>query len=370
MYTTRFLDVPPLAARRHGAPARLEEHLEPGAAAGRPRRGHDGRRRPAGLRRHPSHARGARRARLRDRARRRDDASRASAAGPPVRGRASSSATPAPRCGRSPPRSPSSPRRDGRFELRGVARMHERPIGDLVDALRGLGCGVDYPGRDGFPPLRVGAAPGRFGSLAPIRVRGDVSSQFLTALLLALPLATASAAVDRGRRRADLEPYVDLTLACSSASASRSTATADGASRSPPGSRYRSPGALASRATPRRRRTSSPPARSPPAARRCASTASAPTRCRATSASSTPRARWARRSTAATAGSTCAAARLPLRADRVDCEHFPDAAMTLAVLALFADGTDADPNIASWRLKETDRLAAMATELRKLGARS
>ncbi|HSI55861.1 MAG: bifunctional 3-phosphoshikimate 1-carboxyvinyltransferase/cytidylate kinase, partial [Ramlibacter sp.] len=75
----------------------------------------------------------------------------------------------------------------GEFELSGVARMHERPIGDLVDALRQLGCQVDYLGTEGYPPLRIGRPNLQLG--APIRVRGDVSSQFLTALLLALPLA-------------------------------------------------------------------------------------------------------------------------------------------------------------------------------------
>jgi 3-phosphoshikimate 1-carboxyvinyltransferase len=52
----------------------------------------------------------------------------------------------------------------------------------------------------------------------------------------------------------------------------------------------------------------------------------------------------------------------------MDLNHIPDAAMTAAVMALFADGPSTLRNIASWRVKETDRLAAMATELRKLGA--
>jgi 3-phosphoshikimate 1-carboxyvinyltransferase len=75
----------------------------------------------------------------------------------------------------------------GDFTLKGVARMHEWPIGDLVDALRLLGCHIDYLGNDGFPPLRIGEPSLTLD--APIQVRGDVSSQFLTALLMALPLA-------------------------------------------------------------------------------------------------------------------------------------------------------------------------------------
>ncbi|MGE5117802.1 MAG: bifunctional 3-phosphoshikimate 1-carboxyvinyltransferase/cytidylate kinase, partial [Betaproteobacteria bacterium] len=81
----------------------------------------------------------------------------------------------------------------GRFELSGVPRMHERPIGDLVDALRGLGCTVDYLGREGYPPLRVSGSGAPLAT-APLRVHGVVSSQFLTALLLALPLVAGSRA--------------------------------------------------------------------------------------------------------------------------------------------------------------------------------
>ena len=81
----------------------------------------------------------------------------------------------------------------GEYQLSGVPRMHERPIGDLVDALRQLGCRIDYLGTDGYPPLRIAHAAGvpDLALDAPIRVRGDVSSQFLTALLMALPLAAA-----------------------------------------------------------------------------------------------------------------------------------------------------------------------------------
>ena len=83
----------------------------------------------------------------------------------------------------------------GVFELSGVPRMHERPIGDLVDALRQLGCRIDYLGTDGFPPLGIGQPQLKLD--APIKVRGDVSSQFLTALLLALPLvATKEVVID------------------------------------------------------------------------------------------------------------------------------------------------------------------------------
>ena len=105
-------------------------------------------------------------------------------------------------------------RRAARFELRGAPRMHERPIGDLVDALRGLGCGIDYLGQEGFPPLRVSAGDGGLALDAPIRVRGDVSSQFLSALLMALPLRAASAdALIEVDGELISKPYVDITIA-------------------------------------------------------------------------------------------------------------------------------------------------------------
>jgi len=85
----------------------------------------------------------------------------------------------------------------GDFTLSGVARMHERPIGDLVDALRQLGCQIDYSGNAGFPPLKIGQP--QLTLDAPITVRGDVSSQFLTALLLAQSVVLAVSLMRRSQ---------------------------------------------------------------------------------------------------------------------------------------------------------------------------
>ena len=131
----------------------------------------------------------------------------------------------------------------GQFDLRGVPRMHERPIGDLVDALRQLGCPVDYLGNKGYPPLRLGT--GQAGTLQlgqAIRVRGDVSSQFLTALLLALPLVASKDVVIDVVGELISKPYIDITLkllAQFGVAVQR-----DGWQRFtiPAGSRYRSPG--------------------------------------------------------------------------------------------------------------------------------
>jgi len=82
---------------------------------------------------------------------------------------------------------------DGNYILRGVPRMHERPIGDLVDALRQVGANIEYLENEGFPPLKI--SPATIDTSQPIKIRGDVSSQFLSALLMALPLTKQDATV-------------------------------------------------------------------------------------------------------------------------------------------------------------------------------
>ncbi|HEY2926533.1 bifunctional 3-phosphoshikimate 1-carboxyvinyltransferase/cytidylate kinase [Piscinibacter sp.] len=259
---------------------------------------------------------------------------------------------------------------EGRFELGGVARMHERPIGDLVDALRQLGCGVDYLGNDGYPPLRLHAGSGRLDTSAPIRVRGDVSSQFLTALLLALPLVAGDApVVIEVDGELISKPYIEITLnllqrfgiAVQRDSWSRFTI--------PAGSAYRSPGEIhvegdASSA-------------SYFIALGALAAVDAPVRIEGIGLDSIQGdIRFVEAAQAMGADVRTGAGwlevrrgRWPLQPITLDCNHIPDAAMTLAVMALYADGTTRLTNIASWRVKETDRIAAMAIELRKLGAR-
>ena len=258
----------------------------------------------------------------------------------------------------------------GRFELSGVARMHERPIGDLVDALRPLGCRIDDLGTPGYPPLRLSGTPGgRLAVGTPIRVRGDVSSQFLTALLLALPLAAEAAdIVIEVVGELISKPYVDITL--NLLARFGITVRREGWQRFtiPAGSRYRSPGEIWVEGD--------------------ASSASYFVALGAIAAIDAPLViegvgsdsiqgdmRFVDAAVAMGADVRTAPGRVevrrgrwPLRAITLDCNHIPDAAMTLAVMALFADGPTTLTNIASWRVKETDRIAAMATELRKLGA--
>ncbi len=262
----------------------------------------------------------------------------------------------------------------GEFELSGVPRMHERPIGDLVDALRQLGCQIDYLGNDGYPPLRIAHAQGvpALALSAPIRVRGDVSSQFLTALLMALPLAAATqAVVIEVVGELISKPYIAITLqllarfgiVVEHQNWQRFTI--------PAGSKYQSPGSIHVEAD--------------------ASSASYFIALGAIASSATGQkgikiqgigldsiqgdirfVEAARDMGAVVTGGAnwlqIERGAWPLQAIDLDCNHIPDAAMTLAVMALYANGTTTLRNIASWRVKETDRIAAMATELRKLGA--
>ncbi len=257
----------------------------------------------------------------------------------------------------------------GDFEVSGVARMHERPIGDLVDALRQVGCQIDYLGNEGYPPLRIGKPQLQLGK--PISVRGDVSSQFLTALLMALPLVAEQDIVIDVVGELISRPYIEITL--SLLGRFGVDVRREGWERFtiPAGSRYRSPGSIHVEAD--------------------ASSASYFIALGALSAGFSGHSgiriqgvgqdsiqgdirfvEAAQQMGALVRGGPnwleISRGQWPLKAIDLDCNHIPDAAMTLAVMALYANGTTTLRNIASWRVKETDRLAAMATELRKLGA--
>jgi 3-phosphoshikimate 1-carboxyvinyltransferase len=255
----------------------------------------------------------------------------------------------------------------GEFELGGVPRMHERPIGDLVDALRGLGCDIACLGQEGYPPLRL-SGPSCLKLDAPVRVRGDVSSQFLTALLLALPLVAEQDITIEVVGELISKPYVQITLELLKRFGIEVGREGWQRFTIPAGSRYRSPGEVhvegdASSA-------------SYFVALGAIAATEAPIRIEGVGSASLQgdvRFVEAARIMGAevTAGANWLEVRRgawPLKALDLDCNHIPDAAMTLAVMALYADGPSTLRNIASWRVKETDRIAAMATELRKLGA--
>lgn len=255
----------------------------------------------------------------------------------------------------------------GIFTLSGIPRMHERPIGDLVDALRPLGCIVECTGQEGYPPLRL--AGGQLKLSAPIQVRGDVSSQFLTALLLSLPLVSQDQALTiEVVGELISKPYIEITLNLLARFGIQ--VQREGWQRFviPQGSRYQSPGSIHVEAD------------ASSASYFIAAGAIAgidePVRIEGVgNASIQGDIRFVEAAQAMGAKVTSGPNWLevqrgtwPLTAIDLDCNHIPDAAMTLAVMALYANGTTRLRNIASWRVKETDRIAAMAKELRKLGA--
>ncbi len=261
----------------------------------------------------------------------------------------------------------------GEFELSGVARMHERPIGDLIDALRQLGCLIDYLGVEGFPPLRL--STGQLKLDRPIQVRGDVSSQFLTALLMALPLVAREAIHIEVVGELISRPYIEITLKLLHRFGI--DVRRDGWQRFtvPAGSQYRSPGdihvegdassasyfialgAIAAGAGGKNGINL-----------QGVGADSMQGDIRFIEAAELMGAQIVSTSNSLQVTRGEAGKGWPLKPIDLDCNHIPDAAMTLAVMALYAEGTTTLRNIASWRVKETDRIAAMACELRKLGA--
>jgi 3-phosphoshikimate 1-carboxyvinyltransferase len=250
----------------------------------------------------------------------------------------------------------------GAYRLAGVPRMHERPIGDLVDALRALGAVVTYEGREGYPPLAI--RPALAATAESVTVRGDVSSQFLSALLMALPLAGRPAAVAVSGELIS-KPYVEITLELMRRFGVAVERSGWNRFAIPAGARYRSPGRLEVEGD----------ASSASYFLAAGAIGGGPVRVEGVDGASIQgdvrfvevlRAMGAE--VALGEGWIEVCGRPPLRAIDADLNHIPDAAMTAAVLALFADGPSTIRNVASWRVKETDRLAAMAAELRKVGA--
>jgi 3-phosphoshikimate 1-carboxyvinyltransferase len=257
----------------------------------------------------------------------------------------------------------------GDYELSGVSRMHERPIGDLVVALRALGADIRYLGNDGYPPLAIGSGgTGTADVPDRVMVRGDVSSQFVSALLMALPLLTAridrAVAVDVVGELIS-KPYVAITL---KQMAHFGVSVQRDGWRSfvvPAGARYASPGTMHVEGD----------ASSASYFLAAGAIGGGPVRVTGVGRGSIQgdvafADVLAQMGADVRYGDNWIEARTSgaLQGITVDCLAIPDAAMTLAIVALFAQGPTTLVGIASWRVKETDRIAAMAAELRKLGA--
>jgi 3-phosphoshikimate 1-carboxyvinyltransferase len=249
----------------------------------------------------------------------------------------------------------------GDYMLSGVPRMHERPIKDLVDALLQLNADITYLNEEGYPPLKI--SPSEIVINGSVKIRGDISSQFLTALLMAIPLTKKEVSIEIV---GDLisKPYIDITLNLMNRFGVQ-VKKIDWQYFVIPGSGgYVSPGEIFVEGD--------------------ASSASYFLAAGALAGDIEVKGigknsiqgdiKFTEALTLMGAeiqileGSIKASKASTLQAINLDCNHIPDAAMTLAVLALFANGTTKLHNIGSWRVKETDRIKAMATELKKLGA--
>ncbi|MGF6841816.1 3-phosphoshikimate 1-carboxyvinyltransferase [Paraburkholderia youngii] len=258
----------------------------------------------------------------------------------------------------------------GDYRIHGVPRMHERPIGDLVDGLRQIGAKIDYEQNEGYPPLRI--RPAQITADAPIRVRGDVSSQFLTSLLMTLPLLRTATGVTTVQVDGELisKPYIEITIKLMARFGIEVERHGWHQFVVPAGKRYQSPGTIMVEGD--------------------ASSASYFLAAGALGGGPLRVEGVGRASIQGDVGFADALIKMGAnlqmgddwievrgvgndhgKLDPIDMDFnlIPDAAMTIAVAALFADGTSTLRNIASWRVKETDRIAAMATELRKVGAK-
>ena len=257
----------------------------------------------------------------------------------------------------------------GDYRLHGVPRMHERPIGDLVDGLRMVGAQVAYEQQEGYPPLRI--SPGQIRTNELIKVRGDVSSQFLTALLMSLPLVAKNEICIEVIGELISKPYIDITLKLMKRFGvdvrndnwQKFYIPANG------GQPYSSPGTLYVEGD----------ASSASYFLAAGAIAEGPVRVTGVGRNSIQgdvafADALNQMGANVMAGDDWIEVRgvdTPsgkLQGIELNCLAIPDAAMTLAVAALFAEGPTKLTGIASWKVKETDRIAAMAKELRKVGA--
>ncbi|NVH75590.1 3-phosphoshikimate 1-carboxyvinyltransferase [Paraburkholderia sp. JPY432] len=258
----------------------------------------------------------------------------------------------------------------GDYRIHGVPRMHERPIGDLVDGLRQIGAKIDYEQNEGYPPLRI--RPAQIMADAPIRVRGDVSSQFLTSLLMTLPLLRTPSGVTTVQVDGELisKPYIEITIKLMARFGIEVERHGWHQFVVPAGKRYQSPGTIMVEGD----------ASSASYFLAAGALGGGPLRVEGVGrASIQGDVGFADALTKMGANLQMGDDWIEVRGvgndhgklDPIDMDFnlIPDAAMTIAVAALFADGTSTLRNIASWRVKETDRIAAMATELRKVGAK-
>lgn len=248
----------------------------------------------------------------------------------------------------------------GEYVLTGEPRMKERPIGHLVDALRTAGAQVEYLENENYPPLKITGTGLQGGD---VEIDGSISSQFLTAFLMSAPLANQETRI---QIKGDLvsKPYIDITLHIMAQFGVKVINNDYQEFVVPSGQQYVAPGDFLVEGD--------------------ASSASYFLAAAAIKGGEIKVTGIGKKSIQGDIQFADALEKMgaqiewgddyvisrvgKLTAVDMDFNHIPDAAMTIATAALFADGTTSIRNVYNWRVKETDRLAAMATELRKVGA--
>ncbi|WP_413284687.1 3-phosphoshikimate 1-carboxyvinyltransferase [Vibrio sp. MA40-2] len=249
---------------------------------------------------------------------------------------------------------------EGDYVLTGEPRMKERPIGHLVKALRSAGAKIEYLENENYPPLRIHGTGLKSGSVS---IDGSISSQFLTAFLMSAPLADGEITINI---EGDLvsKPYIDITLHIMQQFGIEVINNNYQQFVIPTGQSYQSPGDFLVEGD--------------------ASSASYFLAAAAIKGGEIKVTGIGKNSIQGDIQFADALEKMgaeiewgddyvisrvgELKAIDMDFNHIPDAAMTIATTALFAKGTTAIRNVYNWRVKETDRLAAMSAELRKVGA--
>lgn len=248
----------------------------------------------------------------------------------------------------------------GVFTLDGDPRMHERPIGDLVDALIPLGADISYGKNHGYPPLQI-KSRGLNGGLTEIDC--SLSSQFLTALLMTAPLAKSDVQI-KVKSELVSKPYIDITLAmmqkfgveCRHNNYQEFFVAAP--------QQYHSPGNYLIEGD----ASSASYFLAAAAIKGGTVTVKGIGKQSMQGDVQFAEALRAMGAKVEIADNYVTVSRGELHGVDLDLNHIPDAAMSLATTALFAKGKTTIRNIYNWRVKETDRLAAMAAELSKVGA--
>ena len=260
---------------------------------------------------------------------------------------------------------------DGDYRIHGKPRMHQRPIRDLVEVLKTLGGNVTYEAEEGFPPLRIkkpADIPAVCRLPSAVSISGSVSSQFLTALLLASPLAARKSDVEMNvSGELVSKPYIDMTLRMMQSFGISVETDAFRSFLVTKEAIYQSPGVYAIE----------PDASAASYFLAAAAICGGSVTVQGLSKNSLQgdvafaecleqmncEVMWGENFITA-----CRPSERPLRGISVDMNSISDTAQTLAVVALFAEGATDIRNIDHVRYKETDRIADLATELRRLGA--